>query len=316
MNDLISVIIPVYKVEDYLLRCVDSVLAQTYQNLEIYLVDDGSPDSCGKICDECAAKDGRIKVIHKKNGGLSDARNAALDVSSGEYISFIDSDDYVSEDFIASLYHAVQTHHTRLAICGVCRFDESGNITADYAPSEIEKEIAGHELYETVWRPSACNKLYHKSLFRDLRFPFGKLYEDLFIYHDILAQVDCASLTGKVSYYYFDRQGSIMNKSFDIRNTDLIEGLDLRIKKLRCMGYDDLADQQLAFLFNQTVEAFMKIKAPDRVARGRLLTVKSIFRQHFREMMLSKTFTNAQKVKIALFRHFPAVYLKTFDSGL
>ena len=103
MSDLISVIIPIYKVEPYLCRCVDSILKQTYQNLEIFLVDDGSPDNCGQVCDAYAEKDGRIRVIHKENGGLSDARNVALDACTGEFISFIDSDDYVCEDHIETL---------------------------------------------------------------------------------------------------------------------------------------------------------------------------------------------------------------------
>lgn len=316
MNDLISVIIPVYNVEDYLPRCVDSVLAQTYTNLEIFLVDDGSPDNCGKICDEYAARDQRIKVIHKKNGGLSDARNAALDVCSGEYISFVDSDDYVSEDFIESLYHAIKSHHTRLAICGIMKFDEQGHIVADYTPSRQEETASGTKMMETVWRPSACNKLYDRSLFHGLRYPFGKLYEDLFIYHEILAQLDRVVLTGKNSYFYFTRQNSIINKKYDIRNTDLVEGLDLRIKGLRKMQYDDLADRQLSFLFNATVEAFCRIPDPDDKTKARLREVKSFCDRHFPEMMNYKRFTPAQKAKILLFRYFPSVYIKVSGSGL
>ena len=316
MNDLISVIIPVYNVEDYLPRCVDSVLAQTYTNLEIFLVDDGSPDNCGKICDDYAARDKRIKVIHKKNGGLSDARNAALDLCCGEYISFVDSDDYVSEDFVESLYHAIKTHHSRLAICGFMKFDERGHIAADYTPSSQEEAVSGAKMMETVWRPSACNKLYEKSLFNGLRYPYGKLYEDLFIYHDILAQVDRAVLTGKNSYYYFNRQNSIINKKYDIRNTDLIEGLDLRIKGLRKMKFNDLADRQLSFLFNATVEAFCRIQDPDDKTNARLHEVKAICDRHFPEMMNYKGFTLAKKAKILLFRYFPSIYTIAFGSGI
>lgn len=316
MDDLISVIIPVYKVEDYLSRCVDSVLAQTYTNLEIFLVDDGSPDNCGKICDEYAARDQRIKVIHKKNGGLSDARNAALDLCSGEYISFIDSDDYVSEDFIESLYHAIKSHHTRLAICGIMKFDEFGNITADYSPSKRESVATGLEMVETVWRPAAWNKMYHKSLFEDVRYPFGKLYEDLYVYHDFLVKIDRVSFTGKNSYFYFNRKNSIMNKKYDIRNTDLVEGLDLRIKGLRKMQYDDLADRQLSFLFNATVEAFSRTQDPDDKTKARLREVKSICDRYFLEMMNYKRFSQAQKMKILLFRYFPSIYIRVSGSGL
>lgn len=316
MNELISVIIPIYKVEQYLSRCVDSVLAQTYRDLEVFLVDDGSPDGCGKICDIYAKKDGRINVIHKKNGGLSDARNAALDVCTGTYISFVDSDDYVAEDFIESLYHAVKTHRTKLAICGIVKFNEGGVSGVDYAPSSVEKCVSGIEMVETVWRPAACNKLYHRSLFDGVRYPYGKLYEDLFIYHDILAKVDSVSFTGKNSYYYFNRQNSIMNKQYDIRNTDEIEGLDLRINKLREMGYSDLADRHLFFLFNDTIEAFEKLDCKKETVKKRLRTVKAICNSHFREMMSYQGFSNPQKLKIGLFRFAPRLYMLFFHSGL
>ena len=316
MSDLISVIIPIYKVEPYLRRCVDSVLAQTYQNLEIFLVDDGSPDNCGKICDEYAAKDGRIRVIHKENGGLSDARNVALDVCSGEYISFIDSDDYVSEDHIESLLRALKTQHTELAVCGINKFDEAGAVSVDYSPSGTEKCVSGDEMMETVWRPSACNKLYRKSLFETLRYPFGKLYEDLFVYHDILARIDGLAFTGKNTYFYFVRQGSIINKAYDIRNTDLIEGLDLRVNKLRKMGYGDLADRQLPILFKQTAEALLRLKAKDETEKERLKSVKAICNRHYREMMRYDGFTAAQKAKITVFRFFPSAYTKWIGSGI
>lgn len=316
MDELISVIIPIYKVEAYLERCVDSVLLQTYRNLEIFLVDDGSPDRCGEICDSYAEKDSRIRVIHKQNGGLSDARNAALDVCKGEYISFVDSDDYVSEDFIESLYHAIMTFHTKLAVCGIIKFDESGSSTVDYAPSETERCVFGEEMMETVWRPAACNKLYHRSLFDEIRYPFGKLYEDLYIYHDILGKIDAVSFTGKNTYFYFNRQSSIMNKRYDIRNTDAIEGLDLRIKKLREMKYTELADRQLSFLFNNTVEAFEKLNKTNMIEQEKLKEVKKICNRHFGEMLSFQGFSIAQKTKIAVFRVCPAVYHWLFRDGL
>ena len=316
MSELVSVIIPIYNVESYLERCVDSILSQTYRNLEVILVDDGSTDCCGEMCDCFAEKDDRIRVIHKKNGGLSDARNVALDICTGEYISFVDSDDYVSSDFIETLYHAIQKHKTKLAICGIMKFDGFGKFTVDYAPSNVEESVSGSKMAETVWRPAAWNKLYHRSLFQGIRYPVGKLYEDLFIYHDILAQVDSIAFTGKISYYYFDRQDSIMNKKYDIRNADLIEGLDLRIQKLREMKYDDLADQQLSFVFNETVKAFEKLDRAGDLEKRRLKEVKMICDRHFREMMSYSCFSARQKAKIALFRVFPAIYLHFCTAGL
>lgn len=316
MDELVSVIVPIYNVEQYIKRCVDSILSQTYRNLEIILVNDGSPDRCGEICDAYAEKDSRIRVIHKKNGGLSDARNAALDVCTGEYISFVDSDDYISKDFIETLYHAIKTHHTSLAVCGIMKFDDAGAISTDYAPSDTLKCVTGNEMIETVWRPAACNKLYHRSLFDGIRYPVGKLYEDLFIYHDILAKVDRISLTGKNSYYYFNRQSSIMNKKYDIRNVDLIEGLDLRIRKLREMRFNELADRQLSFVFNSTVEAYRKLSDAHGPVKERLKEVKTICNRHFGEMMAYHGFSASQKARIALFRFIPGAYLRLFKTGL
>ena len=297
-------------------RCIDSVLNQSYRNLEIFLVDDGSPDRCGEICDAYAEKDGRIRVIHKKNGGLSDARNAALDICTGEYISFVDSDDYISKDFIETLYQAIKTHHTFLAVCGIMKFDDAGLISTDYAPSTTLKCVTGYEMIETIWRPAACNKLYHRSLFDGIRFPVGKLYEDLFIYHDILAKIDQISLTGKNSYYYFNRQSSIMNKEYDIRNVDLIEGLDLRIRKLREMRFNEHADQQLLFVFNSTVEAYRKLGDEHGFVEDRLKEVKTICNRHFGEMMAYHGLSVSQKARIALFRFIPGAYLRLFKTGL
>lgn len=174
-NELISVIIPVYKVEKYLDECIQSVINQTYKNLEIILVDDGSPDNCGKICDEYAKKDNRIKVIHKENGGLSSARNAGLDIARGEYISFIDSDDYVSKDFIKNM--SIQMANADLIICGMKnvykedeKCDEKENVvikneTLTFIEANQKLIKPKNEIYVT-----ACNKLYRRELFDNLRF--------------------------------------------------------------------------------------------------------------------------------------------------
>ena len=116
MEDLISVVVPIYNVENYIKKCVDSILSQTYKNLEIILVDDGSPDNCPQICDEYAQKDNRIKVIHKENGGLSDARNAGIDISKGKFITFIDSDDYIEKDYVEVLYNSIKENASDMAI--------------------------------------------------------------------------------------------------------------------------------------------------------------------------------------------------------
>jgi glycosyltransferase involved in cell wall biosynthesis len=176
MNSLISVIVPVYKVEKYLPQCVDSILAQTYRNLEIILVDDGSPDSCPKICDEYAKKDGRVRVIHQKNAGVSAARNAGLDCAQGEYIGFVDWDDWIDAAMFQRLLALLKTYHTSIAICSFTQYIHSRNenkvlerspkrqipkgvVTSDEAIQKIILSV------DPVFCGSLCNKLFSADLF-------------------------------------------------------------------------------------------------------------------------------------------------------
>ena len=207
-NDLISIIVPVYKVEEFLEECLDSILAQTYTNLEIILVDDGSPDNCGKICDEYVSKDSRIKVIHQDNGGLSSARNAGLDIAIGEYIGFVDSDDYIESNFFEELYKSITENDSDLAICGVKkigmenRSDFYGNKCLKQ--TEYLKELLAENIKSYTW-----NKLYKAFLFKNIRFPVGELFEDIKIMHLIGEKTSSVSLTDNTFYNYRIRQNSI-----------------------------------------------------------------------------------------------------------
>ena len=140
MNSLISVIVPIYNVEKYLDRCVESIINQTYKNLEIILVDDGSPDNCTQMCDDYAKKDSRIRVVHKENGGLSDARNAGMEVATGEYVSFIDSDDYISLDFYETLFQTMIDNDSDIVECSVVKFYENGKFD-EYSDDQMIKNF-------------------------------------------------------------------------------------------------------------------------------------------------------------------------------
>ena len=182
---LISVIIPVYEVEAFLHKCIDSVIGQTYRELEIILVDDGSPDNCGDVCDEYAAVDSRIKVIHKQNGGLSDARNAGLDAASGEFIGFVDSDDHIEPDMFECLYQALYTSGSDISICNHIIDNEiTGNMTSAAGPESesslrmTQKEALSVLIDDLIIRNYMWNKLYRASLFEGLRFPAVKVFED------------------------------------------------------------------------------------------------------------------------------------------
>ena len=223
---LISIIIPVYKVEKYLEKCIQSVINQTYENLQIILVDDGSPDNCGKICDEYAQKDHRIEVIHKSNGGLSDARNKGLEIAKGEYIGFVDSDDYIEADMYEVLYNLLKQYNADVSICnfytvsqGKIAIKNAENGIKEYNRIEILKEV----LLDNNIQSYAWNKLYKKELFDEIKYPVGKKYEDIGTTFYLLEKCNKVVVTGKSEYYYINRQDSIVNNVTESTITDYIE---------------------------------------------------------------------------------------------
>lgn len=237
MEDLISVIIPVYKVEEYLEKCVESIRNQTYTNLEILLVDDGSPDHCGNMCDEYAKQDERIKVIHKENGGLSDARNAGIEVAKGEYIAFVDSDDFVSLDYIEYMYKMLIEGKAKLAICGVKEIWKHTTIEKEpYAEAKIltPKETFENFLFAKGIEICAYAKLYHKDLWKEHRFPKGKVYEDTAIMYHIIEEAKTIVYGEKDCYYYIARVGSISKQpGFNKNEEDYIKHTDKMLTFLK-----------------------------------------------------------------------------------
>ncbi|MGI0530116.1 glycosyltransferase family 2 protein [Treponema socranskii] len=214
---LISIIVPVYKVEQYLSKCVDSILNQTYKNLEIILVDDGSPDSCPKICDDYAKIDSRIIVLHKVNAGLSAARNSGLTISRGDYISFIDSDDWVSSDFIEKLYFRIVNDKSDFVMCNFEQVDELGRKVNNFKQISLtEKRILDFQEFWDVFKEHtavnivAWNKLYKKEIFSDLKYPEGHIHEDVFIMPLIMEKVTKVSQEPSTLYYYLKRGNSIV----------------------------------------------------------------------------------------------------------
>ena len=242
MQELLSIIIPIYNTEKYLRQCLDSVLQQTYVNLEIILVDDGSPDNCPQICDEYAVKDNRIKVIHKTNGGLSSARNAGLDVAMGEWIGFVDSDDWLLPDMYERLYSAVKLENADLAICGYKYVDESNAPITDnfsYIKNEILAKLdVFNKLIEikNSFYVTAFNKIYAKKIFLNLRFPVGRIHEDEFIVHHIFAKCEKTVTISDILYMYVQREGSIMHKPFSIKRFDRVDAYVDRYNFFKLQG--------------------------------------------------------------------------------
>lgn len=222
MDDLISVIVPIYKVEEYLDECISSIVAQTYKNLEIILVDDGSPDNCGAICDDWAEKDSRIRVIHKENGGLSDARNAGLSMANGDYIAFVDSDDWIDLRMYEKLLLAMKREDCDLVAC---------NILSCYPERQVPYgcetyTVGGSEVFlsmlydDTRFPVSAWNKLYRRELWDDIRFPIGKICEDAFTTYLLVDKANKIAQIPEALYCYRIRENSIMTSSFSRKRMD------------------------------------------------------------------------------------------------
>ena len=221
---LISVIVPVYKVEKYLDRCVQSIVDQTYRNLEIILVDDGSPDNCPAICDAWAEKDNRIKVIHKENGGLSDARNAGMAITTGEYIAFVDSDDWVDRSFMETLLDLSVRTGADIAECNFIKTSGSTEarttsdaVTVCTTEEALEKHIRIEMFKQVVW-----NKLYRKNVI-NVVFQKGKYHEDEFWTYQIIANCKKLAHIDRILYFYFQREDSIMGEGYSIKRIDAVE---------------------------------------------------------------------------------------------
>lgn len=230
MEEKISIIVPVYKVEKYLNKCVDSLICQTYQNLEIILVDDGSPDNCPKICDEYAKKDSRVKVVHKENGGLSDARNAGMKEITGEYVSFIDSDDYVSIDFFESLFNVMNKTQSDIVECSVLKVYEGRENDRSETNSNTEEvkvfnteDALKNLILDVLFRQHVWNKLYKASVVKDILFEKGKLNEDEFWTYQVFGNAKKVARYEKSMYFYLQRQGSIMANGYSLKRLDGLE---------------------------------------------------------------------------------------------
>lgn len=213
-NPLVSIIVPVYNVEKYLKKCVQSIINQTYKNLEIILVDDGSSDNSGKICDEFAQKDNRIKVIHKINGGQADARNKALDIMNGEWVSFVDSDDFIDKFHIENLYLQAIKNNSDICVCGFKIVNEDyktiRSIKVKFNDS-LNGNLAFKYSLNSKIDPSFWNKIFKSSLFKSARFVKGIYYEDRELIHRIFYKADRVSFLDSESYFYLERVGSTMN---------------------------------------------------------------------------------------------------------
>ena len=305
-NEMISVIIPVYRVEKYLDKCIKSVVGQTYKDLEIILVDDGSPDQCGAICDKWSEKDERIRVIHKAHGGVSDARNAGLDEATGAYIGFVDSDDYIHPEMYQKLYEKIKEYRADIAICGFYRIDElSGRIIRnENMPSEgmINKNDALMHLCSKVPFMVVWNKLYRKELFLDIRFAYGKISEDILIMFELFHKCEMIFSVLDSFYYYVFTPNSIMRGEKTASHLDAVEAYYKMLLFCQNNNYPDL----LPVISASMVDTYMGSREIIKIAlpnyRHRIREIK--------RMVLYGILKHGQSVRFVhkLYVVFPALY--------
>ncbi len=317
MEELVSVIVPIYNVEEYLPKCVDSIIAQKYTNLEILLIDDGSPDRSGEIADSYAEKDKRIHVIHKKNGGLSDARNAGIDVALGDYLVFIDSDDYVHSEMISRMMEAVKNTSSDMAVCAVKSVKENEMLTSDseignYEITVIERMEKRTEYFfekHCVEFNVAWNKLYPARFFKKIRYPFGKIHEDEFTTWKILEMAERVVYIGEPLYFYVQRETSIMGEKFSMKRFMRLEAYDERID--RYLKTDNrIWLEKILFLYR----LFLLEYAKEMRKNGMDETELKKYREHYKDWILKSIMilpvTAKKKLGYLCSAIMPEIYLK------
>lgn len=308
---LISVIVPVYKVEKYLVRCVESIRSQTHENLEIILVNDGSPDRCGEMCDALAAEDSRIRVVHKENGGLSSARNAGLDVMTGDYVGFVDSDDYIVPDMYESLLALMDEHGAQIACGGIERVTDTAHV--NYFNENLgdllvlDREQAMQELLRNIRvTNSACDKLFSKAVFDGLRMTEGVIYEDMDVMYRCIYRTDRVVYTGKPVYCYYLSDRSILRGNMTRKHYDMVKA-----GKKRLAFYREHCPSGLPLAKSRYVEEGLDLIYRSRNASDCDQERKQL-EQEIRQMLKSESglpFSNNTKLKIAFFKLGTPVYL-------
>ena len=319
MEALISIIVPVYNVENYLKRCLKSLIAQTYTNLEIILVNDGSTDGSGNIIREFAEKDSRFIIINKENGGLSDARNAGINIARGQFFVFVDSDDYVHPQFVELLYHTLLNTQSDIAVCQSIEVDEKNECTFNTQKS-LEKRV---EVFNSVegmkfWYTSnfrtptvAWNKIYKRELFASERFDVGKYHEDEFIMHRLFMKASRIAYLWAGLYYYLQRSESITgNRTYSLKRLDVLDAYEERWEYFKKIGDTELEYlhvlQYIDVLLGCSADILEKYHMPDQKRQLDVLKDKLLCISAGRHIALK------QFCKLNLYRYAPHLYVKIY----
>jgi len=307
MTPKISIIVPIYKAERYLHQCIDSILAQTYTNLEIILVNDGSPDNCGAICDEYAQKDGRIKVIHKENGGVATARNIGIDTAAGEYLAFMDSDDWIEPEMIDLLYNSLINNDADVSCCGFYWTYVNMNVP-EYHKEEklvfnseeaVEQVLTNGNVSVVPWA-----KLYKRHIFDETRYPVDKLFEDNLIIIDLLMDAEKITVDTKSGYYYRQVKSSRVNSFENDRERalaffDVIEVYRETVEK-KCKRLVPAAEAVLYQNYISLLASVLIDKNHDKKSDDYKFAMSAVekIRTNFEHIITNPYFTTNQKIKL------------------
>ncbi len=314
MHELISIIVPVYKCEKYIRKCIDSIVNQTYKNLEIILVDDGSPDNCGRICDEYSKIDKRIRVIHKKNGGISDARNAGLNAARGKYISFSDCDDYLHPRMLEVLWQLITTHDADISICDYLKIysNESIEVVEQEKAIKVYSNIeALHILFtelplheDLAWNVP-WNKLYLSKIFNGVRFPKGRVYEDVATIYKLIHKSRRIVKANEPLYYYLQRDDSITkSQQHRIFSLDILDAFAESAEYFLQHGLIDLYEIAAYEYMKTIIRVYRQLKDSDN-NKAALKSLKKIYNTELRRLKYFKKLPFHKKMELYIFYMHP-----------
>ncbi|RKQ33490.1 glycosyltransferase family 2 protein [Oceanobacillus halophilus] len=306
MNPAISIIVPVYNLEPYLEKCLDSILAQTFTGFEVIVVNDGSKDSSGVICDKYAKKDSRVKVIHKLYGGVSSARNIGIQEAKGEYIGFVDGDDYIEEKMYETLYQLCQETESDIAICKLGREIDGELINESIDKiyiKELDNQEAMYELFKgNLYRFSLCNKLFKRICFKNICFPDGRIHEDLSTTYKLFSNSCKASYINYIGYIYVKQKNSILTSKYYKERLDAFIGWD-EILTFMNKNYPQLANEFIAtFTYGciDNIYAILYQVSGKREKFGYVYVIKKYIRKYYKEIIKNSKLSLKCKLLITI----------------
>ena len=316
----ISIIVPVYNVENYLENCIESILNQTFKDFELILVDDGSTDNSGKICDIYKKKDSRIKVIHKNNGGLSSARNTGLDIACGKYVGFVDSDDSIHPKMYEVLYNLIEKYKSDISCCNYkYTYDISNQNHEELNLNEVI-EMSNIESIEKLYDKDlgvklvvAWNKLYHKRLFDNIRYKVGRLHEDEFMAHRILYNSKKITYVDNELYYYLQREGSIMSKKSYKRKVDTLLSKSDRMRFCNKVGLTSMSDNICKTYEFEFFNLYKQLLNEDSENAEFLKEIRRDFILNLYILLRQKDIHIKEKISCLIFAVSPKVYRICFN---